>query len=84
MPLQPATTIASGDNVQPEDDSPCIPNYGALAIDATCAPADIAFPQDILLLNLRVKRLKFLLTSCTKKASQRSLGLTEKRQEKNF
>jgi hypothetical protein len=33
----------------PEDDDP--PNGGTLIMDATCCPADIAFPQDINLLN---------------------------------
>jgi len=40
-----------GDNDTDDNDGNDKPNSGTIAIDATCAPADIAFPQDLKLLN---------------------------------
>lgn len=40
----------------PEDDDP--PNKGTLLMDATCCPADVAFPQDINLLNETREKLE--------------------------
>jgi len=52
---------ASGDGVVPaakgkdedhnDNDHPCPPNKGKLLVDATCTPADIAYPTDLSLLN---------------------------------
>lgn len=41
--------IINDENNNGDDDNK--PNSGTIAIDATCAPADIAFPQDLILLN---------------------------------
>ena len=40
-----------GDEKSDDNDDNDKPNSGTIAIDATCAPADIAFPQDLNLLN---------------------------------
>ena len=42
--------------IPPEDDNP--PNGGTLLMDATCCPADIAYPQDINLLNEAREKLE--------------------------
>ncbi len=39
-----------------EDDDP--PNGGTLVLDATCCPADIAYPQDVNLLNQAREKLE--------------------------
>ena len=39
------------ENTDDDDDKSDPPNSGTLILDATCTPADIAFPQDINLLN---------------------------------
>ena len=53
IPAPEAQSKGSGDG---DDQDP--PNSGTLTMDATCCPADIAYPQDIELLNGARKQLE--------------------------
>ena len=43
------------------DEKPCTPNKGELLLDATCAPANIAYPTDVNLLNEAREKLESII-----------------------
>ncbi len=48
------------------------PNSGTLILDATCCPADIAYPQDVDLLNRAREKVEKLWTNCASRLGRRS------------
>lgn len=45
----------------PESEAPVRPNQGTLLVDATCAPADVAYPTDLNLLNEAREKLEAII-----------------------
>ncbi len=58
----------------PNDEEEDPPNSGTLILDATCCPADIAYPQDVDLLDQAREKVKKLWMSCASKPGRRSPG----------
>lgn len=54
----PSSGNGRNENAGPESEEP---NKGTLAIDATCAPANIRYPQDISLLNEAREKLEYII-----------------------
>lgn len=52
---------AEHDNAESDESSDAIPNQGKLLLDATCAPADIAYPTDLSLLNEAREKLEGMI-----------------------
>jgi IS5 family transposase len=61
---EPATTetISEGEPESVvESDAPSHPNKGTMLVDATCAPADVAYPTDLNLLNEAREKLEAII-----------------------
>ena len=56
-PDDPDGNVGGGDNSEESSDS----NLGTLILDATCAPQNIAYPQDINLLNEARENLECII-----------------------
>lgn len=44
-----------------ESEAPALPNQGTVLVDATCAPADVAYPTDLNLLNEAREKLEAII-----------------------
>jgi hypothetical protein len=60
------------------------PNSGKIAIDATCAPADIAFPQDLGLLNQAREKAEEIIDELHKTSSGKKPRTYRKQARQNF
>ena len=60
MPEIPEAT-APVSKVHPESEAPALPNQGTVLVDATCAPADVAYPTDLNLLNEAREKLEAII-----------------------
>jgi len=49
-----------------ESEEPSLPNEGTLLVDATCAPADVAYPTDLNLLNEAREKLEAMIDTLHK------------------
>lgn len=67
-PKPPSSGTDTDENCLPEEEAG---NYGTLAIDATCAPANIRYPQDISLLNEAREKLERMIYRMCKSYSLR-------------
>lgn len=57
-----ATTPASEAHpLSAESEAPALPNQGTVLVDATCAPADVAYPTDLNLLNEAREKLEAII-----------------------
>ena len=61
------------------EDSDDPPNGGALALDAACCPADIAYPQDVNLLNQAREKLEQMVDEICKSAGEKKPRTYRKR-----
>lgn len=57
-----------------ESGAPTLPNQGTMLVDATCAPADVAYPTDLNLLNEAREKLEAMIDTLHKPA----IGKVEK------
>jgi transposase, IS5 family len=55
--------VATQDTAAPEPSPACTPRQGKLLLDATCAPADIAYPTDLSLLNEAREKLEDIINT---------------------
>jgi len=69
------------DDSNDEDDPP---NSGTLILDATCCPADIAYPQDIELLNQAREKAEKTVDELCKQAGQKKPRMYRKRARKDY
>ena len=60
------------------------PNSGTLVLDATCCPADIAYPQDVNLLNRAREKLEQTVDEICKAAGERKPRMYRKRARKDY
>lgn len=62
---EPLEATASASEGQPvsitESEAPAMPNQGTVLVDATCAPADVAYPTDLNLLNEAREKLEAII-----------------------
>ena len=65
-----------------DDDGP--PNGGTLVLDATCCPADIAYPQDVNLLNQAREKLERTVDEICKTTGQRKPRMYRRRARQDF
>ena len=68
---------------QPDDDEER-PNGGTLVLDATCCPADIAYPQDVNLLNQAREKLERTVDEICKTTGQRKPRMYRQRARRDF
>ena len=66
------------------DDGNDPPNSGTLILDATCCPADIAYPQDIDLLNQVREKAEKTVDELCKAAGQKKPRMYRKRARKDY
>ena len=64
------------------DDNP--PNGGTLVLDATCCPADIAYPQDVNLLNQAREQLEKTVDEICKTTGQQKPRMYRQRARRDF
>ena len=60
------------------------PNRGTLVLDATCCPADIAYPQDVNLLNRAREKLEQTVDEICKATGERKPRMYRKRARKDY
>ena len=77
----PKAEIGKQDN---SDDGNDPPNSGTLILDATCCPADIAYPQDIDLLNQVREKAEKTVDELCKAAGQKKPRMYRKRARKDY
>lgn len=58
---EPSVVDSSEASSVTESEAPCAPNAGTLLVDATCTPADIAYPTDLNLLNEAREKLEAII-----------------------
>ena len=61
------------------DDKNDPPNDGSLVLDATCCPTDIAYPQDVNLLNQAREKLEQMVDEICKSAGEKKPRTYRKR-----
>ena len=66
------------------DDGNDPPNSGTLVLDATCCPADIAYPQDIDLLNQAREKAEKTVDELSEMAGQKKPRMYRKRARKDY
>ncbi len=66
------------------DDDDDSPNGGTLVLDATCCPADIAYPQDVDLLNQARERLENTVDEICKTTGQQKPRMYRQRARRDF
>ena len=66
------------------DDGNDSPNSGTLILDATCCPADIAYPQDINLLNQAREKAEKTVDELCEMAGQKKPRMYRKRARKDY
>ncbi len=66
------------------DDGNDPPNGGTLILNATCCPADIAYPQDIALLNKAREQVEKVVDALCKSAGQKRPRMYRQRARKDF
>ena len=76
---QPDKEGQSGDN---DDDHR--PNGGTLVLDATCCPADVAYPQDVNLLNQAREKLEQTVDEICKTTGQQKPRMYRQRARRDF
>ena len=77
---KPADKAAEDD----DDDGQDPPNNGTLTLDATCCPADIAYPQDIELLNGAREQLESLIDQVCEEQGVRKPRTYRKKARKDY
>jgi IS5 family transposase len=76
--------IESENKKEDENNDSDLPNSGTLIIDATCTPADIAFPQDLSLLNKSRENLEKIIDDLHNPADGKKPRTYRKRARKDF
>ncbi len=66
------------------DDGNDPPNSGALVLDATCCPADIAYPQDVDLLNQARENVEKTVDELCLQTGQKKPRMYRKRARKDY
>ncbi len=66
------------------DDGNDPPNSGTLILDATCCPADIAYPQDVNLLNQAREKLEKTVDELCKQTEQKKPRMYRERARRDF
>lgn len=76
--------IESENKKEDENNDSDPPNSGALIIDATCTPADIAFPQDLSLLNKSRENLEKIIDNLHNSTDGKKPRTYRKKARKDF
>ena len=80
--LEASVPKPDGQDVPDDGNEP--PNSGTLILDATCCPADIAYPQDVNLLNDARERAEKTADELCKASGQKKPRMYRKRTRKDF
>ncbi|MBP1154401.1 hypothetical protein ACVLD2_001695 [Paenibacillus sp. PvR052] len=59
--LEANVPVSKAPPVSAESEAPALPNQGTVLVDATCAPADVAYPTDLNLLNEAREKLEAVI-----------------------
>ena len=80
--LEASVPKAEKEKDDPDDDDP--PKIGTLVLDATCCPADIAYPQDVDLLNQAREKLEQTVDEICKSTGEQRPRMYRRRARRDF